>query len=77
MQKVQKYGFTLTEAMLFLDSHPQCSEAIEYYEKHLQLYNDAVKEYESKFSPLSFEGAVKDGKWEWATTAWPWERSEN
>ncbi len=77
MNKVQKYAFTLTEAKLFLDSHPQCAEAISYYEKQVALYKEAVKEYEDCYSPLTAEAGVKDGKWLWATTPWPWERSEN
>ncbi|NLZ45902.1 MAG: spore coat protein CotJB [Clostridiales bacterium] len=77
MQKVQSCSFALVEANLFLDSHPNCKEAIAFYEKHLKMYNDAVKEYEKMYNPITPAGAVKDGKWTWSTTPWPWERSEN
>lgn len=77
MQKVRACGFALDEARLFLDSHPDCKEALEYYEKHLKLYNKAVEEYENRFAPIGANGAAKNGKWAWATTPWPWERSEN
>lgn len=77
MQKVQTAAFALVEANLFLDSHPENSEAIAYYEKYLKLYKEAVADYESKYSPINHRGAVKNGKWAWTTTPWPWERSEN
>ena len=77
LSKVRKYSFALDEARLFLDSHPDCSEAVKYYEKNLALYNKAVEEYERRFAPIGCNGAVKNGKWVWNTTPWPWERSEN
>lgn len=77
MQRVQTCGFALVEANLFLDSHPTSREAIAFYEKHLKMYNEAVEEYEKQFTPIRKSNAIKDGKWTWATTPWPWERSEN
>lgn len=77
LAKVRKYGFALDEARLFLDSHPDSNEAVRYYEKNLKLYENAVAEYEKNYAPITCSGAVKNGKWAWNTTPWPWERSEN
>lgn len=78
LNRIRRHSFALDEARLFLDSHPDSSEAIRYYEKNLALYNKAVEEYERKFAPVSQRsGAVRNGKWAWNTTPWPWERSEN
>lgn len=77
MAKIQNHSFALDEARLFLDSHPDCEEAVKYYEKNLDAYKEAVKDYENRFAPIGENGAVMDGKWAWNTTPWPWERSEN
>ncbi|MBE6837403.1 MAG: spore coat protein CotJB [Ruminococcus sp.] len=77
LNRIRKYSFALDEARLFLDSHPDCAEAVKYYEKNLALYNKAVEEYERRFAPMACNGAVRNGKWAWNTTPWPWERSEN
>lgn len=77
LDKIRRYAFALDESRLFLDSHPDCEEAVEFFKKHLKLYEDAVEEYQEKFAPVSASGAVRNGKWAWNTTPWPWERSEN
>lgn len=77
MDKIRRCAFAVDEARLFLDTHPMNKEAMEFYQKHLELYNKAVADFENRFAPVSASGAVRNGKWAWATTAWPWERSEN
>lgn len=77
MEKIQMYSFAIDEARLFLDSHPDCEDAIGYYQRKLEAYNEAVADYEKRFAPISESGAVMDGKWAWNTTPWPWERSES
>ena len=77
MQRVRTLGFSLVEAELFLDSHPGCKESIEYYEKQLEKYREAVAEYEKKYAPITTHSGVVNGRWAWAECPWPWERSEN
>ena len=46
LKRVQVYDFALYEARLFLDTHPTCKEALDYYNKHLCLLytSDAADE---------------------------------
>ena len=77
LMRVQTYGFALDEAVLFLDTHPNDKEGLEYYHKTLALYNMAVKEYVTNYGPLDFM-QVQDGKsWTWATDMMPWEDEQN
>lgn len=77
LEKIRRYSFAVDEARLFLDSHPECKDAIRFYEKNLEAYKNAVEDYERRFAPIGKSGAISDGKWVWNTTPWPWERSEN
>lgn len=63
--------------MLYLDSHPDCQEALEYYRKHRDMLKKAVEEYENTYGPLTALGVSDKNRWTWATTAFPWERGES
>ncbi len=73
MEAVYANGFAADDARLFLNTHPNCKEALDYYNKKVSLYNQAVDRYEEKFGPIRPEKGGADGSWSWATTPWPWE----
>ncbi len=77
LKKVRMHSFAALEAHLFLDSHPSCKEALEYFRKHNEAYKEALAEYEEKYAPLTVGGVNNTEEWTWATMPWPWERSEN
>lgn len=70
---VYELGFVMTEILLYLDTHPNDLEAIEYYNKMKEKYNKAVKVYEDKIGPLTFTGVDCDNYWTWVATPMPWE----
>ena len=41
MKKIQTYDFYLVDLHLFLDSHPNCKEALEYFKKYKELSDAA------------------------------------
>ena len=73
MRSVMTAHFTLFDTGLFLDSHPDCEQALEYYQQARRNYEAAAKEYEAKFGPLSFDSVTSEYKWAWTMDAWPWE----
>lgn len=77
LRKVQSAGFALVEANLYLDSHPTCPSGLEYFAKYKTAYEEAVKEYEDRFGPLTITGADCSKRWEWVSEPFPWERSAN
>lgn len=72
MNKVQSLGFAKYEAMLFLDTHPECQAALDYFRKVSDELALATEEYESKFGPLTANG-VHGGEWSWISGPWPWQ----
>ena len=75
LKKVQALGFAKTEAELFLDTHPDCKQALEYHRDVTEKLKAAAEEYSAKYSPLT-AGAVLGDKWSWANGAWPWQEKE-
>lgn len=77
LRKLQIYGFTLYDTALFLDTHPEDSGALDYYDKTAAAYAQARREYEEKFGPLTVNGVDTDNGWAWTASPWPWEYEAN
>lgn len=77
LKQVRMHAFAVVEANLYLDSHPDCKDGLEYYRKHNKAYEEAKAKYEKEYTPLTVNGAMNDDKWKWATDPWPWERGES
>ena len=66
-------SFAVDETKLFLDTHPNDKEALEYFEKYNKARNQAVAEYSAHFGPLVISEVSCDREFNWATQPWPWE----
>lgn len=65
-------SFAMDDARLFLDTHPECQEALEYFNDTMTIRNKAVEEYTAKFGPISsYFVNVSDG-WSWDDCPLPW-----
>lgn len=72
LQFISEAGFAVVDVGLYLDTHPCDKEALLYYKKYRDLYNQAKAEYESKFGPLVLTGVENDCAWTWTDEPWPW-----
>ena len=71
---IMKYQFYAVELNLFLDTHPDCKEAIEDYKVISTKLEQAIKEYEKNYAPLMNFGQAKSFDHEaWVNSPWPWE----
>lgn len=74
LRKIQIIDFVLNDTALYLDTHPCCKEAMEYYNKFLEIRKSAVKEYTNAFGPLEREDQKDCGGFKWVEGPWPWEK---
>lgn len=67
--------FVTIEMALYLDTHPNDRNAMEYFNHYNRMTNQAKKEYADKFGPLTLTMADTPncGDWVWATLPMPWE----
>lgn len=70
---VYLHGFGVDDAALYLDTHPQCEDALCFIRGSIASYRDAVKESGNRQTPLfQIQGADGDC-WTWTDGPWPWE----
>ena len=74
LEWVMMLGFCAYDMMLYLDTHPTDSDALEYYEECNRMYQEAKRAYEEAYGPLTAESAhTNQGKWSWGMQPLPWE----
>lgn len=73
LRDIQTLDFLITEAQLFLDTHPDDADALDYFDYYNQFYQELRTEYETQFGPLSVHGAIGGKTWSWVNEPWPWE----
>ena len=85
MQKIYEIGFAMDDMILFLDTHPEDSQAFALYETYQKEYRELQKQYELLYGPLYASG-VNTGRpcgcndrryrrftWSWVEGPMPWE----
>lgn len=76
LKKIGTYQFAVADMNLFLDTHPNDVSSLQKREEYLKELSPLVKEYETKFGPLTKKqnGA---NSWSWVKDPWPWDKEDN
>ena len=72
LREVQELSFVKCELELFLDTHPDCAQARDYFEQTVSALDSRIDEYESKYGPITAKGALRFEGWNWVDGDWPW-----
>lgn len=70
---ISQFSFMLDDIILFLDTHPNCGEALESYNHFKHLRKEAVKDYTEMYGPISKYNVDVNNHWDWVNSPWPWE----
>ena len=73
MNTVQTASFALDDLGLFLNTHPDCREAVNFYNQQRELRNQAIREYTEFYGPITKYHVNTRQGWSWTETPWPWE----
>ena len=73
LKQISTYQFAALDLQLYLDTHPHCRQAIQYYKKHRDALKEAVSLYEEKYGPMTMYGINSCDNWTWVHDPWPWE----
>ncbi len=69
--------FAVHEAVLYLDTHPDDQNALEYYRRKQQQLMQASEDYQNAVGPIrACTVDTSSGSWQWVETPWPWEIEE-
>ena len=72
LKKIQELSFAKTETELYLDGHPGCVAALEYYKELVKELRGLMDEYEGTVGTIRAENEMGDG-WSWIRKPWPWQ----
>lgn len=74
LEEINVLDFVLVELVLFLDTHPENQEAMNYFDYYNQMKKEKMKEYGKLYGPLTLDQA-RGGTNEflWTIQPWPWE----
>ena len=76
LNRVRICDFVLQEIALFLDNNPQNKEALECYQKYLDMQREAREMYVKRYEPLTHTDFAGGNRWNWIDGPWPWELDE-
>ena len=65
MQFINEVSFALDDVSLYLDTHPDDKEALDYYQQYRIQRQQSIKEYEKCYGPITRYGVESDHKWTW------------
>lgn len=72
-EQIQALCFVKAELELYLDTHPDCKVALDYYYKTVDEIKRLTEEYENTVGPLTAMGNVGMDGWKWVRGPWPWQ----
>ena len=74
MRKITELSFAMDELRLFLDTHPDCSEALSDFSRRMEQRAELTAEYTEKYGSLdSYYPNTEDG-WDWNRGPMPWKK---
>ena len=74
-EQIRALCFVKTELELYLDTHPRCQTALDYYYQTIRELKRLTEEYENTTGPLTAAGNMSTDHWHWATGPWPWQQA--
>ena len=73
MRRLQICDFALLDVILYLDGHPNCKKALDYFDKYKRLRKIASDEYTLQFGPITALDNTNKEHWTWIDSPFPWE----
>ena len=75
LQRINEVSFAVDDILLYLDTHPEDTQALEYFREHVSARNRLLKEYACNYGPLTIDTAddAASSSWAWVLQPWPWE----
>lgn len=74
MKVIYEVDFALCDLVLYLDTHPNCQQALDLYSKYQEIWMQAMDEYQEYCGPLLSHHVNANNQWDWISGPWPWER---
>lgn len=73
LKKLSAYAFAAYDWNLYLDTHPDETQAIAMFKKMSDKANELKDEFQVKYGPLTAAANTDENQWSWLNDPWPWE----
>ena len=74
LTKLDALAFAMIDLNLYLDVYPNDNEKISLYSQYMREKEALLKEYESKYGPITLNSNVLNSfPWAWNNMPWPWD----
>lgn len=70
---ITRISFVVNDITLYLDTHPEDTDAISYFNHYKKLREEALREYARLYEPLTVDLATPECTFDWASMPLPWE----
>lgn len=77
LTELQALEFVVLELGLYLNTHPDDTEAFTLFKQYTAMEKAAKAAYESKFGPLTKSAAGSFEGYRWLQDPWPWNYAQN
>lgn len=77
LQKISALDFYIIDLHLYLDTHPDDSEAITMYNDCVCKVKELREEYNKNYDMLLANNSTSRQPWQWIENPWPWEKKFN
>lgn len=75
--ELQALCFAVNELALYLDTHPEDTEALELYRAYQKMLHEGTAEFSKEHGPMSHGTPVDHKTYTWLDEPWPWEYAAN
>ena len=76
LEQIRALSFVKVELELYLDTHPTCPTALDYYRRTVDALERLTEEYHNQYGPLVASGNLSTEKWNWVNGPWPWQNEK-
>ena len=73
LSRIRELSFVQNELVLYLDTHPDCRAALDYYERVCDELGTLMEQYQTAHAPIIAAGGDNSDGWAWVKHAWPWQ----
>lgn len=77
LSELQALEFVVLELGMYLNTHPDDTEAFTLFKQYAAMEKAAKAAYESKFGPLTKSAAATGERYNWLQEPWPWNYEQN
>ena len=73
LEEIRQLSFVKNELELYLDTHPTCRQALDYYYQTVDALNNLMMRYHEIYGPILASGVTSSDSWTWVEMPWPWQ----